>query len=253
MHTDMHALSCRYAHAPACTTMCARTQDHPQAPTCMHTQRVSRAARRQSAIPMCTSLTFRFSCIWLGKNRSKPTSFLQSRDHGHVKGHVHKGHDNAWGTAAAKQGMHSAAGLLSAQGLQDKPCLLTPGTRSWTSYPVHFGACPCKTSCRKGAMSDKCLCILVHPCSVCSPPGLCPPSWVLEPPSRSRSPSTQQHVPELEAAQLQGHALAHLAGVVLHVLAAELMGRNRDQGVGVLTGVHALWDPPLRCAGLGER
>lgn len=88
----------------------------------------------------------------------------------------------------------------------------------------------------------------------CAPPqGSAPQAGCWNPPSCSRSPSTQQHVPELEAAQLQGHALAHLAGVVLHVLAAELMGRNRDQGVGVLTGVHALWDPPLRCAGLGER
>lgn len=34
------------------------------------------------------------------------------------------------------------------------------------------------------------------------------------------------HIPELQAAQLQGHALADLAGVALHVVIPELAGRK---------------------------
>lgn len=36
------------------------------------------------------------------------------------------------------------------------------------------------------------------------------------------------HIPELQTAQLQGHALADLAGIALHVVIPELAGRKAE-------------------------
>lgn len=44
-------------------------------------------------------------------------------------------------------------------------------------------------------------------------------------PSRERP---RGHIPELQTAQLQGHALADLAGVALHVVIPELAGRKDE-------------------------
>lgn len=158
-----------------------------------------------------------------------------------------RGVDEGWG------GLWGSLG--ETPGLQGRLCLLTPGTRSWTSCPGRFGACPCKTSCEKSDIRRPPTHHHASPPSnpsstsfplVQSPPmqGAGSPLPLLPPPKPSRllilpaprcaplPKKTQGHPPELEAAQLQGHALAHLAGVVLHVLASELGGQKGKSGGG---------------------
>lgn len=63
-----------------------------------------------------------------------------------------------------------------------------------------------------------------------------------------------EDVPELQAAQLQSHALAHLAGVVLHVLAAELPRKCGSQEMeGMLTGSTPSHIPLWDATGTGVR
>lgn len=158
-----------------------------------------------------------------------------------------RGVDEVWG------GLRGSLG--ETPGLQDRLCLLTPGTRSWTSCPGRFGACPCKTSCEKSDIrrppthhhasppsnpsSTSFPLVQSPPCKVLEAPSHCchpqnPPGCSsCQPPAAHPSPKkTQGHPPELEAAQLQGHALAHLAGVVLHVLTSELGGQKGKSGGG---------------------
>lgn len=57
-------------------------------------------------------------------------------------------------------------------------------------------------------------------------------------PELSTVPSQQRpqgHIPELQAAQLQGHALADLAGVALHIVVPELVGRKVKHQTCTLT------------------
>lgn len=73
LHTREHNRTCAQVRADTCKSMCALPRTCPCTLThpCTHPDVYA---------PTHASLTFRFSCIWLGKKRSRPTSFLESRD-----------------------------------------------------------------------------------------------------------------------------------------------------------------------------